>query len=104
MAILIDRRFHCPKAGLHLPDSVPYNIKRYGTFCKDKACRSLEGQHILTHSINSDFKGNIMFLISNHLKECGIPWGSCGILPCSILLQRGPHSFDRVYHYFEAGP
>ena len=37
-------------------------------------------------------------------KECGIPWGNCGIGPCKIVLQIGQHVSDNVYHYFEAGP
>jgi len=79
-------------------------IKRYGTFCKDKHTVLLNKSVFLKHSINLDFKGNSMLLISHHLKECCIPWGSCGIPPCNSFLQRGQHSYDKVYHYFEAGP
>ena len=61
-------------------------------------CRSLE-KSVFKHSISSVFKGRSMLLISHCLKECGIPYGSCGKPSCNILRQRGQRSSDKVYHY-----
>ena len=99
-ALLIDRRFH-------------FVLKQYCIFLTELPTSKRDMECFARVSILFPWK--VVFLnpstlstqilratacfsqvIVENLKECVIPWGSCGIPLCNILLQRGPHSFEKV--------